>query len=531
MKKEFYPTPRGLLDKMFSGVKWGKVCSVLEPSAGMGDIADYIRDASRNYNPGLEIDCIEVDPEFQQVLKGKGYPVVHNDFLTFETFMVYDLIVMNPPFSEGDKHLLKAIDILKDNGGDLICILNAETLRNPYTNIRKDLTRRLKDLGASIEYMAGEFENAVRKTNVEIAVVKAHFEYQAYESEIITGLRKKQYKEYKAKEARAVAVDDVVEAAVAQYEFEVEAGIKLIREYGELRPYLAVAFGNSNNKHPMLELSLKNDEELSINGFVKSVRKKYWAALFGNSRFTGGMTSNLCNEYRCKVNDLAAYDFSYYNIKTLQESMCKELIRGIEECIVQLFDDLSYQHAYDSELSKNIHYYNGWRTNKSWIINKKVILPWVNAFGDSPKDSEFRPTKYKIWEKLSDIEKALNYLDCGRTDVPENASYKALKEAEECGNSQKIHLKFLDVTFYKKGTCHIEFRDLELLKKLNIFGSQQKGWLPPSYGKKRYSEMTPEEQRVVNNFEGKSSYAETLANVSYYIYDANTAVPKLEMVG
>lgn len=139
MKKEFYPTPRTLLEKIFAGVKWGKVCSVLEPSAGMGDIADYIREASRDYNRELEIDCIEIDPEFQQVLKGKEYPVVYNDFLTFRTFKMYDLIVMNPPFSEGDKHLLKALDIMSDNGGDIVCILNAETLRNPYTNIRKTL--------------------------------------------------------------------------------------------------------------------------------------------------------------------------------------------------------------------------------------------------------------------------------------------------------------------------------------------------------------------------------------------------------
>ena len=40
---------------------------------------------------------------------------------------------MNPPFSEGDKHLLKAINIMK-NGGQIVCILNAETIKNPYSN-------------------------------------------------------------------------------------------------------------------------------------------------------------------------------------------------------------------------------------------------------------------------------------------------------------------------------------------------------------------------------------------------------------
>lgn len=57
----------------------------------------------------------------------------------------------------------------------------------------------------------------------------------------------------------------------------------------------------------------------------------------------------------------------------------------------------------------------------------------------------------------------------------------------------------------------------ELIKKLNIYGSQKKGWQPPSYGKKRYEDMTPEEQRVIDEFEGQESYAETLAHKSYYL--------------
>lgn len=74
----------------------------------MGDIADYIRDAGRNCNSFLTVDCIEIDPELRNILKGKNHHVVHDDFLTFHTYKQYDLIVMNPPFSEGDKHLLKS---------------------------------------------------------------------------------------------------------------------------------------------------------------------------------------------------------------------------------------------------------------------------------------------------------------------------------------------------------------------------------------------------------------------------------------
>lgn len=86
--------------------------------------------------------------------------------------------------------------------------------------------------------------------------------------------------------------------------------------------------------------------------------------------------------------------------------------------------------------------------------------------------------------------------------------------------TKNIHLKYFDITFYKKGTCHIVFRDEELLKKFNIFGSQKKGWLPQDYGKKTYSEMNQEEKAVIDDFEGEASYNKTMANKGYYLFDA-----------
>lgn len=111
---------------------------------------------------------------------------------------------------------------------------------------------------------------------------------------------------------------------------------------------------------------------------------------------------------------------------------------------------------------------------------------------------------YKVAQKLSDIEKALDYLNGSVSD--EEGLRERLKVAEKANQTRKIPLRYFTVTFYKRGTCHIEFTNLELLKKLNIFGSQKKGWLPPSYGKKTYKAMSQEEQDVVDSFEGKASY-------------------------
>lgn len=156
----FYPTPKSLLKDITANISWWKMNGILDPEAGKGDIVDFVM----NERSDRTVDCIEINPELQATLRGKGYSVIHDDFLTFEPKYHYDLILMNPPFNQGAAHLLKALDVQK-RGGRIICILNAETIRNPYTNERKVLVRKLEDLEASIEYRTDEFTSAERYTN------------------------------------------------------------------------------------------------------------------------------------------------------------------------------------------------------------------------------------------------------------------------------------------------------------------------------------------------------------------------------
>ena len=523
----FYPTPEYLLDKITAGIKWGEVKTILEPSAGKGDIVDFIRNRSKiyPYHKVEDIDCIELDPELRCTLKGKGMRVIHDDFLTFHTFKKYDLIIMNPPFRDGAAHLLKALDLQK-RGGAVLCILNAETIRNPYTNERKVLVNRLHELGAEITYTKEAFSCAERFTDVEIAVIKVSIPEATTESTIYEDLKRKSYADMQIEDVSDLALNDYVKATVAMYELEVESGIKLIREYKAMTPHMAVSIEQKDSwqKTPILQLKIESSEA-SENEFVKRVRSKYWEALFSNRKIVGNMTSEMQHDYLSRVEELADYDFSVFNIKTLQEEMSHNLVKGIEDCIIKLFDELSHQYSWSDEFSKNIHYYNGWKTNKAWIINKKVILPYMNAF--SSWSGRFEPD-YHVSGKLADIEKALNYLDGGLTDGAN--LFQELRVAEKTEQTKNIHLKYFDVTFYKKGTCHITFTNEELLKKLNIFGSQQKRWLPPAYGKKTYEEMDAEERAVVEEFEGEAAYGQTLAHADYFIYDPKTSLPALDTV-
>lgn len=532
LPKEFYPTPRNIIDKMLCDLDFSMIKSILEPSAGKGNIVDVIKEKgeiySSSYNkyykvPVFDIDCIEIDQNLQHILNEKNIRVVYNDFLTYSTMKEYDLIIMNPPFSNGCKHLLKALEMQKRNGGAVVCLLNAETLKNPCTNDRLDLQRKLTEYNAKIEYIQDAFLDAERKTAVEIALVKVQLPEVQRESFILEGLRKAQeQREIEAEESTQLIDSDFFKAIVKQYQLEAEAGIKLIKEYYAMQPFILSQFGKDKKTGETIQkggciISMTCSRDgLSVNEYIKAVRRKYWSALFENKKFIGQLTNNLQRDFYNKVEELSNYDFSLYNIYQLKIDMQKKVVKGIEDTIIELFDELSHKYSYWDETSKNIHYYNGWKTNQSWIINKKVIIP-LRAYNEFW--GRYEPSDYKIVNKLQDMEKCFNYLDGGLTEAVDLE--ESLKFAEEYGETKDIQLKYFTVTFYKKGTCHITFNNDELLKKFNIFGSQHKGWLPPSYGKKSYKDMTTEEKAVVNEFEGEKEYSKVISNKEYYLFDGN----------
>jgi len=518
--KNFYPTPAYLVEKMLNKIPYKElqqIHSVLEPSAGKGDIAKIVNDklAKRDYygskGEAPDLDCIEIDANLRAVLKDNDFRVVYDDFLNYHSMKQYDLIIMNPPFDNGDKHLLKALE-MQEHGGKILCLLNAETLINLWSNTRRDLVQKLNKYNADIEFIDNGFSHAERKTNVQTALVYVDIapdKQNTYDSFIVENLKKGKEVEDATYSASELTTGDFIKQIVDQYDFEVKVGIGLIREYKSVVPYFRSDIKDGTNNSTILFLNITSENE-----FIKLMRRKYWTALFNNEKFTKNLTSNLLQDYYNQIGKLENYDFNIFNIKSIQLDLSKNRMAGIEDTILNLFEEFSHKHHWYDETSSNIHYYNGWKTNKSYIINKKVIIP-LNAYDWYFKSYD---PDYKVRDKLSDIIQVLDYLDSSDT---KDDVRKILNTSKETGQTKKIHFKNIDVTFYKKGTCHIEFTNLELLKRFNIFGSQKKGWLPPSYCKKKYSDMTVEEQEVINEFEGRESYEEVFANKEKYLMDSN----------
>ena len=586
---EFYPTPEPLVEKMIEGIDFGVIETILEPSAGKGDILKAIaRKINDEYSRWVsrrrcDVDAIEIDPNLRAILKHnfsdeyrrelqdkidvikgkygrpalitkyayvdketgeeKSYPkgdmekivryqkeldsfftdstddedgcrygvkIVHDDFLTYQAHKEYQLIIMNPPFSNGDKHLLKALEIQR-YGGYVVCLLNAETIRNPYTETRKTLVSLLKKYDASIEYLSDAFSDSERKTDVEVALIKVNIPYgNNNEMSIFEKMQEdEQYQEPDPEEVTDLEITDYIKMIVNRYSIEIRSGIELIRTYCRMKPYLSRDI--TDKSWPIIKLCDSQGRDMNINKYVRAVRLKYWEALLSNRKFMSKLTSDLQERFRRKVRTFADYDFSEYNIQTLITEMNANIKTGIESEIDKMYDSLTLEHSYYPECSNNRHYYDGWKTNKAWKIGKKCILPCYGIFSPYSKGPQVR----EAYGALSDIERILNFFDGNMTADVDLA--RQLEINFNSGITKNVECKFFKATFYKKGTVHIVFNYPELIDRYNIYSAKNRKWLPPSYGKKSYKEMNAEEKAVIDSFQGEQEYSKVMSRPEYYL--------------
>lgn len=111
-------TPPELAKELVALAGVRKDSRVLEPEAGIGNIADAAKEVTDH------VDCIERMTDFCEILKLKKHNVIGNDLLTAETAPIYDAVLMNPPFSEECEHIKRAFDFLRP-GGSLVAVCSS----------------------------------------------------------------------------------------------------------------------------------------------------------------------------------------------------------------------------------------------------------------------------------------------------------------------------------------------------------------------------------------------------------------------
>lgn len=118
----FFPTPPKLIAQMLAvaDIQPGHKC--YDPSAGKGDILAAIREA----HPDAPLWACEINQQLADICEAKGFSCTCHDFMAWDVHPMWDRILMNPPFENGQDraHVQRAYEFLNP-GGKLIAIMSA----------------------------------------------------------------------------------------------------------------------------------------------------------------------------------------------------------------------------------------------------------------------------------------------------------------------------------------------------------------------------------------------------------------------
>lgn len=491
----FYPTPEDLAFKMLSKVKnLSSIKYVLEPSCGKGNLIDsyckYYKEhngrrmeykkTARDY---VKFDVIEIDQYLNSILKGNGYNVVGEDFLEFQPQRYYSLILMNPPFIQGAEHLLKAIDIQERIGGQIVCIINAETLKNTYSNNRKILKDILESYNADIEYIDNAFSNSERETDVQIALVYLDIPMKdkttMFEREFTRDNPNISFKDLNA----LIPNMSKLEQLVFECDLIKKSVTELYKEKFKIDHML-----NSVGLNSDISICDKtySPKILSLNEFINQINLKYWNKFINETDFLDRLPSNLRHTFNSNMERQADICFNLENVHYFYEELIAAIPQSYEEVCSKVFDDITRRYSYtDSVWNKTILHYDGWKTNDCMKITERCIIPCYRSWG-----------LYQLPDILLDLNIIFNNITGIRDDISKDR--ELLKAIENHG--KKLETKHFIIDSYKKQTLHIFFKNKDALQTFNILASKGKNWLPPSFGEKTWGDMDEEEKASITNF-------------------------------
>jgi len=165
----FFPTPDGLIDMMIDHAELEDGLSCLEPSAGLGNIPDRVKE--KGYD--CHWQCIERHYSLAEILTLKGYNSICGDILevTFDGNKTWDRIIMNPPFEKGQDidHVSHCYNNFLAYGGILISIMSSgvrSNAQNKFVEFRDFVDHH----GDFYDVPAGFFKDSFNPTGVSVCI-------------------------------------------------------------------------------------------------------------------------------------------------------------------------------------------------------------------------------------------------------------------------------------------------------------------------------------------------------------------------
>ena len=469
MNAEYYPTPAPVIARMLSPFtdQALRKMQILDPEAGGAAVLDYLTKVRQV--PQKNVYAIEQDAELVYTLQGKNYKVIHTDFLTYSGNYLFDLIIMNPPFSNGDEHLLRAWDVLES--GDIVCLLNTETINNPCTARRKLLKRIIEENG-SVESLGDCFRQADRPTAVDITMVRLTKVGTDAQFSFDCGATRETPVDLTEEVAgNKVAMYDLTGTLLGQYDRTRQAYSEYIRARRKLEYFSRDLVSEYVNVNTLAEESYKgsrSDRE-AYNSFLTTFKAEAWSRILDKLKISKYLTNSVMNDFEKFKKGQGAMDLTRENIASLIDLLLLNRDSIMERAVTDVFDLFTRHHK------ENRVHIEGWKTNDFWRVNRKIVLP--GYLGDIRWSSHYS-TSYHRHREFSDIEKVMCFLT-GR-DYGQLRPMGDYIQRVQIGDTSEQESEFFYFRCYKKGTLHLRFKDEQLWATFNQRACQGKNWLPTS---------------------------------------------------
>lgn len=464
----FYPTSSRGCEALTNGLSGLRGAKILDPSAGKGDILDYVHDhyGDRYDRNKTRFYAIEKEPELRAILVEKGYKVIDSDFLKYTGLQHFNVILMNPPFDEGVKHLIKAWSVA--NGSIIRCLLNSETLRNLYTQERRQLAKIIEQYGWAKE-LGPIFKGAERPTNIDVTLVHLQDTRKKegwrldFDPDTTTYTGDFKLDEL---EENALALNDIFENYSARYLATVSAFKEMLLAKQKVIHYLNPLTDTYPTPAKLVSEAMNemDSPDASYNKFLEASNKAAWDHLFRKTKLGSITTEGVRKELEKLQADQGAMAFTADNMKVLFDFLFLNREQVIKQCVLEVFDELTKYHK------DNRQHYPGWKTNTAYAVKARFILPSIGSYWREGID-------YDSERKLDDIQKALCFLSGKKFDNIRsiNQAYKVSQKAFGCVPfGKKVKSEFFITKLYKKRSMHFLWKSEDLRVEFNTFVARER---------------------------------------------------------
>lgn len=469
--KEFYPTPDHVIEMMTTGLDlFGK--TVLEPSAGSGSIIDYVK------NLGANVICCEKHPELQMIAAKKGQFLKPDFFdVTSEEISHIDCIIMNPPFSNADKHIKHAWDIAP-GGCTIVALCNAETIKNRYS-AHRTVFGDIVDKNGIYSNIGDAFSNAERTTDVEVALIKMFkpktgdsefddyfFDMNDEQEQSVNGSGVMRHNEIREIVNRYVG-------AVKMFDSVMEANRAINNLIGPIAKSLNISFGANRTND-------RYGPEITREHFKKELQKSAWNSVFSKMNMQKYVTKGVMEDINKFVEQQQHVPFTMTNIFKMIEIIVGTHAGRMDKVLVETFDYICSLSADNSEAGEK------WKTNSNYKVNKKFIINYMTDIGWS---GEMR-MDYRSGDKINDVVKALCFLT-GMRYEDTTSLYDFMHSFNQTKDNKMefgrwYEWGFFRIKGFKKGTMHFEFTDENVWMEFNTRVAKIKGWQLPKKTDKKH---------------------------------------------